>query len=146
MVQYPDTKGVVADLSPIVERAHNGGALVVACTDLMASALVKPVGEMGVDIAVGSAQRFGVPMVCEIKIALNLLCWLSTDFVFCFQGFGGPHAGFLATTEAYSRKMPGRIIGVSKDSRGKPALRMAMQVCIGVNDITGALSSLFVGA
>lgn len=104
LVQYPNTYGVVSDLQTIVDRAHAGGSLVIACTDLMASALLKPVGEMGVDIAVGSAQRFGVPM-----------------------GFGGPHAGFLATTDTYSRKMPGRIIGVSIDSRGKPALRMAMQ-------------------
>ena len=104
LVQYPNTYGIAADLGPMVERAHAGGAMVVASTDLMASALLKPVGEMGVDIAVGSAQRFGVPM-----------------------GYGGPHAGFLATTDAYSRKMPGRIIGVSVDSRGKPALRMAMQ-------------------
>lgn len=104
LVQYPNTYGVVTDLHPLVQRAHKAGVLVVASTDLMASALLKPVGEMGVDIAVGSAQRFGVPM-----------------------GYGGPHAGFLATTDAYSRKMPGRLIGVSKDSRGKPALRMAMQ-------------------
>jgi glycine dehydrogenase len=81
--------------------------MVVACTDLMASTLLKPVGEMGVDVAVGSAQRFGVPM-----------------------GFGGPHAGFIATREIYSRKMPGRMIGVSVDARGQPALRMAMQVRI----------------
>jgi glycine dehydrogenase len=104
LVQYPNTYGVTANLEPMVARAHAGGALVVASTDLMASALLKPVGEMGCDIAIGSSQRFGVPM-----------------------GFGGPHAAFLATTDAYSRKMPGRIIGVSKDSRGKPALRMAMQ-------------------
>ena len=104
LVQYPNTYGVATNLEQLVDRVHACGALVVASTDLMASALLKPVGEMGCDIAVGSSQRFGVPM-----------------------GFGGPHAAFLATTDAYSRKVPGRIIGVSVDSRGKPALRMAMQ-------------------
>jgi glycine dehydrogenase len=104
MVQYPDTYGGLTDWSEFVHKAHAHEVLTVACTDLLASVLVKPVGEVGFDIAVGSAQRFGVPM-----------------------GFGGPHAAFLATTQAYSRKMPGRIIGVSIDSRGKPALRMAMQ-------------------
>jgi len=104
MIQYPDTYGTMQDWSDFTAAAHADGTMVVGCTDLMASLLCKPVGEMGVDIAVGSAQRFGVPM-----------------------GFGGPHAGFLATTTSYSRKMPGRIIGVSVDSRGKPALRMAMQ-------------------
>jgi glycine dehydrogenase len=104
MVQYPDTYGGLTDWSGFVHKAHAHEVLTVACTDLLASVLVKPVGEVGFDIAVGSAQRFGVPM-----------------------GFGGPHAAFLATTQAYSRKMPGRIIGVSIDSRGKPALRMAMQ-------------------
>eukprot|EP01041_Mallomonas_annulata_P005028 gene5028-10070_t len=101
LIQNPGTSGAVKDWTGFVKHAHECDALVVACTDLLASVLVKPVGEMGVDIAVGSAQRFG--------------------------GFGGPHAAFLATTETYSRKMPGRIIGVSIDSRGKPALRMAMQ-------------------
>jgi glycine dehydrogenase len=104
MVQYPDTYGSVKDWSEFNNYAHAHDTMVVACTDLMASVLLKPVGEQGFDIAVGSAQRFGVPM-----------------------GFGGPHAAFLATTDAYSRKMPGRIIGVSIDSRGLPALRMAMQ-------------------
>ena len=104
LVQYPNTYGVVEDWTSFITRAHSNKTLVIACTDLLASVLIKPVGELGFDIAVGSAQRFGVPM-----------------------GFGGPHAGFLATTDAYSRKMPGRIIGVSIDSRGKPALRMAMQ-------------------
>jgi glycine dehydrogenase len=81
--------------------------LVVAATDLMACTMIKPPGEWGADIAVGSAQRFGVPM-----------------------GFGGPHAAFMSTNEKYARRMPGRIIGVSRDSRGKPCLRMAMQVSI----------------
>jgi glycine dehydrogenase len=71
----------------------------------MACTMIKPPGEWGADIAVGSAQRFGVPM-----------------------GFGGPHAAFMSTNEKYARRMPGRIIGVSRDSRGKPCLRMAMQV------------------
>lgn len=105
LVQYPDTFGAISDWSDFVKAAHSHDTLTVAATDLLASVVLKPVGEMGFDIAVGSAQRFGVPM-----------------------GFGGPHAAFLATTTAYSRKMPGRIIGVSVDSRGKPALRMAMQV------------------
>jgi glycine dehydrogenase len=104
LVQYPDTYGGVGDWSDFCAAAHSHDAMVIGATDIMASVLLKPVGEMGFDIAVGSAQRFGVPM-----------------------GFGGPHAAFLATTDAYSRKMPARIIGVSVDSRGKPALRMAMQ-------------------
>ena len=104
MVQYPNTYGGAYDWSSFTAKCHAADALVVGVTDLMASIMLKPVGEQGFDIAVGSAQRFGVPM-----------------------GFGGPHAAFLATTDAYSRKMPGRIIGVSIDSRNKPALRMAMQ-------------------
>ncbi len=104
MAQYPDTYGNISDWSAFNERAHASGVLTTACTDLMASVLVRPAGEMGFDMCVGSSQRFGVPM-----------------------GFGGPHAAYLATTLEYSRKMPGRIIGVSIDSRGKPALRMAMQ-------------------
>merc|ERR1711871_1828723 len=105
LAQYPDTYGTVSDWSEFTKACHAAdNTLVIAATDLMASIVCKPAGEMGFDIAVGSAQRFGVPM-----------------------GFGGPHAAFLATTDAYSRKMPGRIIGVSIDSEGKPALRMAMQ-------------------
>ena len=83
MVQYPDTYGAAKDWSALVEKAHAADMMTVACTDLLASVMLKPAGEMGFDIAVGSAQRFGVPM-----------------------GFGGPHAAFLATTMAYSRKMP----------------------------------------
>ena len=104
MIQYPNSYGELFNLEEFSQKCHDQDMLVVSVTDLMASALVKPVGEMGVDIAVGSAQRFGVPM-----------------------GFGGPHAAFLATSNAFSRKMPGRLIGVTRDSRGKPALRMAMQ-------------------
>lgn len=104
LIQYPDTYGGIYDWSSFCNEAHSYDTLVVAATDLLASVLLKPVGEQGFDIAIGSSQRFGIPM-----------------------GFGGPHAAFLATTELYSRKMPGRIIGMSIDSRGKPALRMAMQ-------------------
>jgi glycine dehydrogenase len=104
LVQSPGTYGDLHDLSPIAERVHAAqGALIVA-TDLLACALVKPPGEQGADIVIGSAQRFGVPM-----------------------GFGGPHAAFLACRSEYQRSMPGRVIGVSKDVRGKTALRMAMQ-------------------
>ncbi|THF86537.1 aminomethyl-transferring glycine dehydrogenase [Deinococcus sp. KSM4-11] len=104
LMQTPGTFGDLHDLSPIADAVHAQGGLLVAATDLLASALVKPVGEMGADIAIGSAQRFGVPM-----------------------GFGGPHAAFLACQKTFERQMPGRVIGVSKDVRGKTALRMAMQ-------------------
>ena len=104
LVQYPATDGTLIDYSVFAETAHAGGAKVVVAADLLALTLLKPPGEFGADICIGSAQRFGVPM-----------------------GFGGPHAGFLATSDAYKRLMPGRIIGVSIDSEGEPALRMAMQ-------------------
>ncbi|MFC3832794.1 MULTISPECIES: aminomethyl-transferring glycine dehydrogenase [Deinococcus] len=104
LMQTPGTYGDLHDLSPIADAVHARGGLLVAATDLLASALVKPVGEMGTDIVIGSAQRFGVPM-----------------------GFGGPHAAFLACKSDFQRSMPGRVIGVSKDVRGRPALRMAMQ-------------------
>ena len=104
LVQYPDTNGQVADFAPLADAAHKGGALVVAACDLLAMTLLTPPGEWGADIAVGSAQRFGVPM-----------------------GFGGPHAAFIACKSEYVRKMPGRIIGVSKDAQGNPAYRMAIQ-------------------
>jgi len=104
LVQYPDTTGTVQDLSSIIKEAHKSKVLVCVASDLLALTVLKSPGEMGADIVVGSAQRFGVPM-----------------------GFGGPHAAFLATSEEYKRLMPGRIIGVSIDSQGLPALRMAMQ-------------------
>ncbi|MDB4778217.1 aminomethyl-transferring glycine dehydrogenase [bacterium] len=104
LLQYPGTTGEVRDLTPFIETVHEKKALVAVATDLLSLALLKPPGEMGADIVIGSAQRFGVPM-----------------------GFGGPHAAFLAARDAYKRSAPGRIIGVSKDSRGNTALRMAMQ-------------------
>jgi glycine dehydrogenase len=104
LIQYPATDGAVHDYRDLCERAHGVGALVTVATDLLALTLLSPPGEWGADIAVGSAQRFGVPM-----------------------GFGGPHAAFFATRDQYKRTMPGRIIGVSRDAHGKPALRMALQ-------------------
>ena len=104
LLQYPATDGRVVDYAPLAERAHAAGALLVVAADLLALTLLRAPGEFGADIAVGSAQRFGVPM-----------------------GFGGPHAAFLATRDEYKRQLPGRIIGVSRDRRGKTALRMAMQ-------------------
>jgi glycine dehydrogenase len=104
LVQYPDTLGEIGDLSALCAKAHQAGALVTVATDLLALCLLTPPGSMGADIVVGSAQRFGVPM-----------------------GFGGPHAAFFATKDEYKRSMPGRLIGVSKDSSGKPALRLSLQ-------------------
>ncbi len=103
LVQYPDTFGMIYNFEPFTEKAHAAGAMVTVAADLLALTLIKPPGEFGADIAVGSAQRFGVPL-----------------------GYGGPHAGFFATRDEFKRQMPGRIIGVSKDSRGKPALRLAL--------------------
>ena len=104
LVQYPDTYGAVHSMDALAERVHAAGALLIVATDLLALTLLRPPGEFGADIAVGSAQRFGVPM-----------------------GFGGPHAGFMAARDEYRRVMPGRIIGVSKDAEGRPAYRMALQ-------------------
>src|SRR5947199_276618 len=104
LLQYPATDGRVADYAPLAERAHAAGALVVVAADLLALTLLRPPGDFGADVAVGSAQRFGVPM-----------------------GYGGPHAAFLATREAYKRQLPGRVIGVSRDRHGRVAYRMAMQ-------------------
>ncbi|MEP0071615.1 MAG: aminomethyl-transferring glycine dehydrogenase [Marinomonas sp.] len=102
--QYPGIDGEVADLTDTIAAAHEQKALTSIAVDLLSLVLLKSPGDMGADIVFGSAQRFGVPM-----------------------GFGGPHAAFLATKDAFKRSMPGRVIGVSKDVHGKPALRMAMQ-------------------
>ena len=104
LVQYPDTFGTIHDYSGFIEKAHAAGALVTVACDLLALTLIKPPGEFGADVAVGSAQRFGVPL-----------------------GYGGPHAAFFATRDEFKRHMPGRLVGVSKDSRGRPALRLALQ-------------------
>jgi len=104
LIQYPDTFGEIKDPSRIIEQLHAKNAIAAIATDLLALCLIKPPGSLGADIVLGSAQRFGVPM-----------------------GYGGPHAAFFATREEFKRAMPGRIIGVSVDSRGHPALRMALQ-------------------
>ncbi|MGD8730019.1 MAG: glycine dehydrogenase (aminomethyl-transferring), partial [Gemmatimonadota bacterium] len=104
LLQYPATDGRVLDYADFAARASAAGAMVIAATDLMALALLTPPGEWGADVAVGNSQRFGVPM-----------------------GFGGPHAAFMAAKETFKRKLPGRIIGVSVDADGNPALRMALQ-------------------
>jgi glycine dehydrogenase len=104
LLQYPDSQGAIRDYSGFVDRAHRAGALITVAADLLSLALLRPPGEFGADIAVGNSQRFGVPL-----------------------GYGGPHAAFFATREEFKRQMPGRIVGVSKDSGGKPALRLALQ-------------------
>ncbi|MSO84612.1 MAG: glycine dehydrogenase (aminomethyl-transferring) [Rhodospirillales bacterium] len=104
LVQYPDTTGAVKNWRVLAERIHAAGALLAVAADPLALALLIPPGEWGADVAVGSFQRFGVPM-----------------------GFGGPHAAFMAVGEEHRRQIPGRLIGVSVDARGKPALRLALQ-------------------
>jgi glycine dehydrogenase len=104
LLQYPTTDGAVRDYTDFCDRAAEAGAYVAVAADLMSLALLRPPGEFGADVAVGSTQRFGVPV-----------------------GYGGPHAAYFATTEQFQRKIPGRIIGVSVDEQGDPALRMALQ-------------------
>ncbi|MDQ7041046.1 MAG: aminomethyl-transferring glycine dehydrogenase [Rhodothermus sp.] len=104
LVQYPATDGAIYDYRDFCERVHKAGAYVVVAADLLSLTLLVPPGEFGADVAVGSTQRFGIPM-----------------------GYGGPHAAYFATREAFKRQVPGRIIGVSRDADGNPALRMALQ-------------------
>lgn len=104
ILQYPNSKGEIIDYKTIVEKAHSAELVVAMAADLMSLALLKSPGELGADIALGTTQRFGIPM-----------------------GFGGPHAAYFASTETFKRSIPGRIIGVSKDMNGNRALRMALQ-------------------
>jgi glycine dehydrogenase len=104
LVQYPTTDGRIRDYAPLAEKAHAAGALLVAAADILALTVLRAPGEFGADIAVGSTQRFGVPL-----------------------GFGGPHAAYLATRDEYKRQIPGRLVGVSHDAEGRPAYRLALQ-------------------
>ena len=104
LLQYPATDGRIVDHGELIARCRAAGAVSIVAADILALTLLKSPGELGADIAVGSTQRFGIPL-----------------------GFGGPHAGYMATKTEHARKMPGRIIGVSKDSSGKPAFRLTLQ-------------------
>ena len=104
LLSYPTSTGSVTDWSDVIENVHDAGALAVVATDLLACVLLRSPGELGADVAVGCAQRFGVPL-----------------------GFGGPHAGFMAVRSSAARSLPGRLVGVSTDTGGRPALRLALQ-------------------
>ncbi|MBB5372958.1 aminomethyl-transferring glycine dehydrogenase [Acidocella aromatica] len=104
VLNYPGSTGELRDLSAEIAAAKTAGALAIVCADLLALTILTPPGEMGADVVVGSAQRFGVPM-----------------------GFGGPHAGYFATKDSFKRSMPGRLVGVSVDAAGRPAMRLALQ-------------------
>ncbi len=104
LIQYPDVDGSIRDFSEFAETMHKKGALVSVGTDLLALAMLKPPGEWGADIVFGNSARFGVP-----------------------SGYGGPHAAFFAVTNKLKRRMPGRLVGLSKDTSGKPAYRLALQ-------------------
>lgn len=104
LFQYPDTDGSLLDLESVIKTAKDNGTVPVAATDLLSLCLIKSPKEIGAEIALGNAQRFGVPL-----------------------GYGGPHAAFFACTDKFKRDMPGRIIGLSRDSNGKPAMRLTLQ-------------------
>src|SRR5262249_9940306 len=104
LLQYPGASGEVRDLAPVIDAAHNAGARVAVAADILALTLLKPPGELGADIALGSTQRFGVPMF-----------------------YGGPHAAYLAVRDDLRRQLPGRLVGVSVDADGNPAFRLALQ-------------------
>ena len=104
LLQYPDTTGVIRDYTGFIEKAHAAGALAIVAADILALTLLRAPGAFGADIAVGSTQRFGVPL-----------------------GFGGPHAAYMAVKDAYKRLMPGRLVGVSKDAHGRPGYRLSLQ-------------------
>src|SRR4029077_8460091 len=104
LVQYPATDGVIYDYEKFSKAAHETGALLVVAADILALTLLKPPGEFGADVAVGSTQRFGVPL-----------------------GFGGPHAAYIATRDQFKRHLPGRLVGVFPDAEGRPAHKLALQ-------------------
>jgi glycine dehydrogenase len=104
LLSYPAASGVVRDPSALIEEAHRRGGLVAVAADLLALTLLTPPGELGADAVVGTSQRFGVPL-----------------------GLGGPHAGYLSVRQAFARQLPGRLVGLSRDADGNPALRLALQ-------------------
>ncbi len=104
LAQYPDTSGAIQDWTSVINSAHDKGILAIIATDLLALTLMKPPGQMGADVVLGNSQRFGTPL-----------------------GYGGPHAAFIAVKDSFKRNLPGRLVGVAKDSSGKPAYRLALQ-------------------
>lgn len=117
LVQYPDVDGNIKDFSALAETTHSFGGLVICATDLLALTKIKPPGEWGADVVLGNSGRFGVP-----------------------AGYGGPHAAFFAVTDKLKRKMPGRLIGRSRDTQGNPAYRLSLQSkCVYHQGISGTL-------